>query len=70
MISYAKLWILLMQRGMQKTDLLKVVSSVALAKLGKNETVFVSTIDRICDFLHCQPGDIMEYIPVGKAKNE
>lgn len=62
MIIYDKLWKLLDQKEMKKTDLLKVISSPTLAKLGKNENVNVKVIGQLCDFLNCQPGDIMENI--------
>lgn len=68
MISYGKLWILLEQRGMKKTDLLEVISTPTLAKLGKNENVNVSIIGKICDFLDCQPSDIMENISEKKLQ--
>jgi DNA-binding Xre family transcriptional regulator len=38
------------------------LSSPTLAKLGKNETVSTSTIERICAALDCQPGDIVRYV--------
>ena len=62
MLNYTKLWMLLESRGMKKTDLKQVISSVTLAKLSKNETISSDTIEKICGFLNCQPGDIMEYI--------
>ena len=62
MINYGKLWGLLESKGLKKTDLLEVVSSPTLAKLSKNENVNVEIIGKICDFLECQPGDIMENI--------
>lgn len=62
MMKYYKLFILLDKRGMKRTELLKVVSSVTLAKLGKGESVTTDILCKICDFLDCQPGDIMEYI--------
>lgn len=62
MIIYAKLWLLLNKKGMKKTDLREVISSGTLAKLGKNEKVSIEVIEKICDFLKCQPGDIMENI--------
>ena len=62
MIVYTKLWILLDKKGMKKTDLKQVITSATLAKLGKNETVSVETIGKICDFLQCQPADIMENV--------
>lgn len=62
MMKYYKLFILLDKRGMKRTELLKVVSSVTLAKLGKGESITTDILCKICDFLDCQPGDIMEYI--------
>lgn len=68
MISYGKLWILLESKGMKKTDLLNVVSTPTLAKLGKNENINVSMIGKICDYLDCQPGDIMENVSEKKLQ--
>ena len=62
MIRYYKLFDFINRREMKKTDLLKVISSPTLAKLGKGETVKTDIIDKICLFLECQPGDIMECI--------
>lgn len=64
MLNYMKLWIMLENKGMKKTDLTKnkIISPATLAKLGKNETVTTDTIEKLCEFLECQPGDIMEYI--------
>lgn len=63
MICYYKLFDMLNRSGIRKTDLLNVISSGSLAKLGKNENVYITTIFRLCLYLNCQPGDIMEYIP-------
>lgn len=62
MISYNKLWKLLIDRGMNKSDLRKLVgmSSGSLAKLGKNEPVSMDIILRICQKLNCDIADIME----------
>ena len=62
MISYNKLWKLLIDRGMNRSDLRKLVgmSSGSLAKLGKNELVSMKIILRICQKLNCDIGDIME----------
>lgn len=62
MMKYYKLFILLDKKGMKRTELLKVISSVTLAKLGKGESVTTEVLCKICGFLDCQPGDIMEYI--------
>lgn len=68
MISYGKLWTLLKEKGMKRTDLLEVISSPTLTKLGKNENINVSIIGKICDYLNCQPGDIMENVNEEKLK--
>lgn len=68
MMKYYKLFIMLDKKGMKRTDLLKIVSSVTLAKLGKGESVTTDILCKICDFLDCQPGDIMEYIPEKKPE--
>lgn len=64
MLNFTKLWILMENKGMKKTDLTKnrIISPATLAKLGKNEPVNSTVIEKICAFLECQPGDIMEYI--------
>lgn len=68
MMKYYKLFIMLDKKGMKRTDLLKIVSSVTLAKLGKGESVTTDILCKICDSLDCQPGDIMEYIPEQKPE--
>lgn len=62
MIKYYKLFVLLDQKNMKRTDLLEIISPTTLAKLGKGESITTNILGRICDFLDCQPGDIMEYI--------
>lgn len=62
MIKYYKLFDLLSRRELKKTELLKIMSPPTLAKLSKGEVIKTDIIDKICEFLHCQPGDIMEHI--------
>ena len=62
MIRYYKLFDLLNRKGMKKTDLLDIISSPTLAKLSKGDIVTTEVIQKICDFLDCQPGEIMENI--------
>lgn len=61
-LKYYKLWDLLNRRNMKRTDLLEVISTPTLAKLGKNSPVSTQSIEKICSFLDCQPGDIMEFV--------
>ncbi len=67
MMKYNKLFALLALRGMKKSDLvsLKVISSPTLAKLSKGESITTTVLCQLCEFLKCQPGDLMEYIPDG-----
>lgn len=64
-MKYYKLFDLLTRKGMKKTDLLnnKIISSPTLAKLSKGETVTTEVLSNICEYLNCQPEDIMEYVP-------
>jgi DNA-binding Xre family transcriptional regulator len=61
LIKYNKLFALLALRGMKKTDLLTVIKSPTLAKLSKGAGLDTRSIDAICEFLNCQPGDIMSW---------
>lgn len=62
-LKYDRLFRLLKERGMKKTDLLEVISSKTLSRLTSNKSVTTRTIDHICIFLHCRIEDIMEYVP-------
>lgn len=61
-ISYNKLFHILEQRNITKTELREniKISTATLAKLSKNEPVAMKVIEDICNFLNCQPGDFME----------
>ena len=63
-ISYNKLWKLLIDKGMTKTQMrFKAdISTTTLAKLGKNETVSMEVLLKICKVLDCNVGDIMDVI--------
>ena len=64
-VSYKKLWKLLIDRDMSRTELrLRAgISSVSLAKLGKNEGVTTNVLVKICAALDCNIGDIMDVVP-------
>ena len=61
-VSYNKLWKLLIDHNMNKSDLGKAakMSPNTIAKLGKNETVSLDILVRICKALNCDIGDIVE----------
>ena len=64
-VSYNKLWKLLIDKRMSKSELRDAVnmSSNTLAKMGKEETVSMDVIMRICKELKCDVGDIIEILP-------
>ena len=66
MLKYYKLFDMLNRKGMNKSSLLEILSSKTIAKLSKGENVNSEVIEKICKFLNCQPGDIMEYLTEGK----
>lgn len=66
-VSYKKLWKILIDREMTKTQLRKEsgISTGALAKLGKNENVNTEILVKICGVLQCDISDIMELTEEG-----
>ena len=63
-VSYNKLWKLLIDKNMSKTQLIKAakISTNAMAKLGKNEDVRVEVLVKICSVLECTIDDIMDWV--------
>ena len=70
MTSYKPLWHLLVERGMTKAELRKLVgiSPNTMTKLTKNEDVSMTVINRICETLKVSYGEIIEYIPNDKCE--
>ena len=67
-ISYNKLWKLLIDKNMTKTDL-RLQADIAtstLAKLSKNEQVSMEVLLKICNTLNCGLDDIVEFIKESK----
>ena len=62
-VSYDKLWKLLMDKKMNETQLKDAarISTNAVAKLSKNETVSLDTLYKICCALNCDVGDILHF---------
>ena len=57
--------VMLARRKMSVTELTEKVgltmANVSLLKNGKVKAIKLSTLEKICDALNCQPGDILEY---------
>ena len=60
--------VMLAKRKMSVTELSEKVgitmANISILKNGKAKAVKLSTLDSICKALQCQPGDILEYVPV------
>lgn len=71
-MSYNKLWKLLIDKQMKKSNLRKNagISSSSLAKLGKDENVTTEVLVKICSELKCDVGDIMEFVPDESLEEE
>ena len=63
--SYNKLWKLMIDKKINKTQLCKAagITTNAMAKLGRDETVTQETLEKICVALNCTLDDIVEIFP-------
>lgn len=62
--------VMLAKRKVSSKELAEVVGitqqNLSVLKTGKAKAVRFSTLDAICRYLDCQPGDILEYEPEEK----
>lgn len=70
-ISYNKLWKLLIDKKISKTELRKAIgiSPNTMTKLNRDEEVTLSVLCKICDALNSDFGDIIEYIPTNNEED-
>ena len=63
-VSYMKLWHLLLDKHMTKSELEKVagVSHYTMTQMGKEKDVSTEALRNICNALDCKLDDIMEFI--------
>ena len=71
-VSYKKLWKLLIDKDMMKKDLQKEagISWATLTKMSKGEVVSTEVLMKVCKALHCDVGDIVEFIDDGESESE
>ncbi len=62
MLSYNKLWKLLIDKKLKKSDLKEMtgIGSTTLTKLNNDEPVSMDVMIKICIALKCNIGDIMD----------
>lgn len=71
-VSYDKLWKLLIDKKMKRSDLKDAagISFNVLAKMGKNEFVSMDSLVKICCTLDCNIGDIIDIIVDKNLQNQ
>lgn len=62
-VSYIGLWKILLEKGLQKQDLVDHagLSSATVAKMGKGEPVSNKVLIKLCNYLECSANDIISY---------
>lgn len=72
MINYNKLWHMLVDLKMNKSQLRLAsgISTSTLAKLGRNEIVSLEVLEKICEALECDLGDIASFKYKDENENE
>ena len=65
-VSYKKLWKILIDKDMKKKDLQAKagISWASVTKMSKGETVSMDVLMKVCQYLECNIGDIMDLIPI------
>lgn len=63
-ITYKKLWKMLIDRNMSRTDLKKItgISTASIAKLGKGDNITTGVLIKVCEGLQYDLSDIMELV--------
>lgn len=58
--------VMLAKRKMSVTELTErlglTMANVSLLKNGKVKAIKLTTLEKLCEVLQCQPGDILEYV--------
>ena len=64
-LSYDPLWKMLKEMTISKMEFAKSIgiSNATLAKMGKNEPITLTTVDKICNEYHCKIEDVVQHIP-------
>lgn len=71
-VSYKKLWKMLIDHDMMKKDLQKDagISWATVTKMSKGEIVSTEVLMKVCKVLHCNVGDIVDFIETEEEKRE
>ena len=64
MIKFDKLWVTMKKKKISQYDLYTYynISRSQLDRLRKNKNIETNTVDKLCNILHCNVEDIMEFV--------
>ncbi len=64
-VSYKRLWKMLIDKDMKKKDLASAagISQSSIAKMSRGETISMEVILKICSALKCDISDVVEAVP-------
>lgn len=67
-IKYDKLIALMQERGVTSYTVKnqKIIGQATYKKIMQGGDIDTRSIDRLCRYFDCQPGDILEYVPDGE----
>lgn len=71
-VDYSNLWKLLIDKHMNKSQLREVakLSTNVIAKLGRNESVSLDTLEKICVSLSCRIEDVVTFTDISSKESE
>lgn len=71
-VDYSNLWKLLIDKRMNKSQLREVakLSTNVIAKLGRNESVSLDTLEKICVSLSCRIEDVVTFTDISSKESE
>ena len=64
-LCYKKLWKLLIDKDMTRASLREAtgIAPATISKMSRGESVGANVLERICESLQCNIGDIVDYVP-------
>lgn len=64
-LSYEPLWKMLKELNITKMEFARMIdiSNATLAKIGKNEPITLTTVDKICNRFNCKIENVVKHIP-------
>ena len=64
-LCYKKLWKLLIDKDMTRASLREAtgIAPATISKMSRGESVGANVLERICESLQCDIGDIVSYVP-------